>query len=212
MLILSIAVIIIGVVILPDALLLMTWRGPVEGEHMQAQAQTLTQGQAQGQSHYSGKGGITAIDRVMAELRASGAHRNFSCQTCHHSPFANFDFHIECLDCHGHTGNISGHWTQPECQNCSICHWRCGNNITAYKDFVSVDINGGHEALIRAAEANTQLSGANEACIACHTGVNVSVSVPKTRYLALQANMEQVSDFDFKPEPGSGSTPLHLYP
>jgi len=104
-----------------------------------------------------------AYEGVMAEIQVSGAHRSFSCDTCHHSPLADFEFNVECMDCHGDTGTISGHWTYPECRNCSICHWVGGSNISSYKDFISAggfgmnatpfDIAGmaGHEEFVLAA-------------------------------------------------------------
>ena len=138
-------------------------------------------------------------------FQVSGAHRNFSCDTCHHSPIADFDFHVECMDCHGDTGNISGHWKTPECRNCSICHWIGGSDIASYKDFISAGGFGmnttpfdvgkmaGHKDLILWAEANPQMAGANEACVACHTNVSVSYTMPKRKYMSFEARMGNVA-------------------
>jgi hypothetical protein len=126
----------------------------------------------------------STYSEVMEEIIVGGAHLKFSCDTCHHSPIANFDFHVECMDCHGDSGNIDGHWGYTECENCSICHLIGG--ISRYTDFISAggfDMNttpfdigkmAAHEGLIRAAMDNPQMAGANEACVACHTGVNVT--------------------------------------
>ena len=142
---------------------------------------------------------------VMSELWVGGAHRNFSCEDCHHSPIADFDFHVECMDCHGDTGNISGHWNAPECRNCSICHWMVGKDIGNYTDFISAGGFGmnttpfdvgrmaGHKDLILWAEANPQMAGANEACVACHTNVSVSYTMPKRKYMSFEAGMGNVA-------------------
>ena len=136
---------------------------------------------------------------LMEEIIVGGAHLKFSCDTCHHSPIANFEFHVECMDCHGDSGNIYGHWSYSECQNCSICHLIGG--ICSYTDFISAggfgmnttpfDIGGmaAHEDLIRAAMDNPQMAGANEACVACHTGVNVTdvnvnIEIEKEEYMS----------------------------
>lgn len=137
--------------------------------------------------------------KIMAELWVGGAHRNFSCDTCHNSPIANFEFHVECMDCHGDTGNISGHWKTPECRNCSICHWIGGSDIGNYSDFISAGGFGmnassfdvgkmaGHEDLILWAEQSDSMAGANEACIACHTNVTVNFTMPKKEYMSFDA-------------------------
>ncbi len=142
---------------------------------------------------------------LMEELRVGGAHLNFSCKDCHHSPIADFDFHVECMDCHGDTGNISGHWKTPECRNCSICHWIGGTNISSYKDFISAGGFGmnttpfdvgemaGHKDLIRWAEQNPQMAGANEACVACHTNITVQYTMPKREYMHFEADMGNVT-------------------
>lgn len=51
---------------------------------------------------------------IMAEIQVSGGHRNFSCDTCHNSPITETvgssgygSNPIECMDCHGDTGNIT---------------------------------------------------------------------------------------------------------
>ncbi len=151
--------------------------------------------------------GTTA--EVMAEIQVSSAHRNFSCDTCHYSPLADFDFQVECMDCHGDTGNISGHWEYSECRNCSLCHWSAGGDITNYTDFISAGGFGmnatpfdagekeSHTDFILAAMNNPQMAGANEACIACHTDVNVSVTLPKRKYMSFKVDMDDnaVSSF-----------------
>jgi len=145
------------------------------------------------------------MEQVMAELMASGAHGEFSCDTCHNSPLTDFGVKVECMDCHGDTGNISGHWTFQECRNCTECHH--DTNISSYNDFISAggfgrdatefDVGGmaGHQGLIREAEMNTQMTGANEACFACHTGINVSVSIPKSKSMSFNAGTKDGGDF-----------------
>lgn len=145
---------------------------------------------------------------IMEEIIVSGAHQKFSCDTCHHSPIANFDFHVECMDCHGDTGNISGHWGYIECRNCSICHLIDG--ISRYTDFISAggfgmnttpfDIGGmaAHEKLIRAAMDNPLMAGANEACVACHTEVNVTdvhvnIEFDKSEYMSFDVDKGEVT-------------------
>lgn len=151
---------------------------------------------------------------VMGEILVGNAHLNFSCATCHHSPIADYDFHVECMDCHGDTGNISGHWETPECRDCSICHWSGGSDIASYTDFISAggfgmnttpfDVGGmaGHEGLIAVAMNDTTLAGANEACLACHTDVDLSnVSIDMSTflenktYMGFDAGRGNVSNF-----------------
>jgi hypothetical protein len=148
---------------------------------------------------------------VMDEIRVRGAHLKFSCGTCHHSPIANFEFHVECMDCHGNTGNIDGHWGYTECENCSICHLI--GSISRYTDFISAggfgmnttpfDIGGmaAHEDLIRAAMENPQMAGANEACVACHTevvakDVNVNTELKKEEYMNFDVDKGEVITFN----------------
>jgi len=145
------------------------------------------------------------MEQVMAELMASDAHGEFSCDTCHNSPLTDFTFNVECMDCHGDTGNISDHWTFQECRNCTECHH--DTNISSYNDFIlaggfgrdatEFDVGGmaGHQDLIREAEGNPQMAGANEACFACHTGINVSVSIPKSKSMSFNAGTKDDGDF-----------------
>ena len=150
----------------------------------------------------------STYSEVMEEIIVGGAHLKFSCDTCHHSPIANFEFHVECMDCHGDTGNIDGHWGYTECRNCSICHLIGG--ISRYTDFISAggfDMNttpfdtGGmaaHEDLIRAAMDNPKMAGANEACVACHTevnvtDVNVNIEIEKKEYMSFDVDNGEVT-------------------
>ena len=152
--------------------------------------------------------------KIMEEIWVGGAHLNFSCATCHHTPIADYDFHVECMDCHGATGNISGHWETPECRDCTICHWSGGSDIASYFDFISAGGFGlnttqfdvgemaGHKGLIAVAMNNTTLAGANEACLACHTDVdlgNVSIDMStffeNKTYMGFDAGMGNVSNF-----------------
>jgi len=145
------------------------------------------------------------MEQVMAELMASDAHGEFSCDTCHNLPLTDFAVNVECMDCHGDTGNISGHWISQECRNCTECHH--DTNISSYNVFISAggfgrdatefDAGGmaGHQGLIREAERNTQMTGANEACFACHTDINVSVSIPKSKSMSFNAGTKDDGDF-----------------
>ena len=151
---------------------------------------------------------------VMEEMLMGNAHRNFTCATCHHSPIADYDFHVECMDCHGATGTISGHWETTECQDCRVCHWNSGTDIASYFDFISAGGFGlnttqfdvgemaGHKGLIAVAMNNTTLAGANEACLACHTAIelsNVSIDMStffeNKTYMGFDAGMGNVSNF-----------------
>jgi len=130
---------------------------------------------------------------VMEEIIVGGAHQKFSCDTCHHSPIANFEFHVECMDCHGDSGNIYCHWSYSECQNC-ISAGGFGMNTTPF------DIGGmaAHEDLIRVAMDNPQMAGANEACVACHTGVNVTdvnvnIEIEKEEYMSFDVGLGEVT-------------------
>ena len=80
-------------------------------------------------------------------------------------------------------------------------------NISSYNDFISAggfgrdatefDVggmavkNGGICSLRRA----SPMTGANEACFACHTGINVSVSIPKSKSMSFNAGTKDDGDF-----------------
>ena len=134
-------------------------------------------------------------EEMMSKILAIGPHHNFPCRFCHNSPFSNFTFRVECMDCHGATGNISGHWTYPLYQNnCTICHYNY--DIGNYTDFISAggfgmnatpsDIGtmAAHREFVLAAIASEDMEGANEACIACHTPENVSITWIKPEYMS----------------------------
>ncbi|MFZ2070708.1 MAG: hypothetical protein WAV32_03730 [Halobacteriota archaeon] len=198
---LAIMVTAVGVLILPDAVLLIAEQ---TGEHRVPIPPAVCEALS-ATNHVSDARYEIYSAQVAAELRVSAAHRSLSCDDCHRSPLNDFEFHVECLDCHGDTGNISGHWTYQECRNCSKCHH--GSNISSYKGFLAAggfDLNAtafeiermeGHGGLIRAAMENPQMVGANEACIACHTQVKVNISQPKHRYMSLKVSTEHVVDF-----------------
>lgn len=59
------------------------------------------------------------------------------------------------------------------------------------------DVGGleSHTDFILAAMNNPQMAGANEACIACHTDANVSVTLPKRKYMTFKAGMDNASSF-----------------
>ena len=40
-------------------------------------------------------------EEMMTKILAIGPHHNFPCRFCHYSPFSNFTFRVECMDCHG---------------------------------------------------------------------------------------------------------------
>jgi len=205
----------VGVLILPNAVLLIH-EGVKEGNPIPTPA--VSEDLSLTNTSLSERYG-EYMEQVMAELQASSAHGDFTCDTCHNSPLSNFEFNVECMDCHGDTGNISSHWTYPECRNCTECHH--GGNISDYKDFISAggfgldatefDIGGmtGHEGLIREALENPQMAGANEACFACHTNVNVSVSIPKRKSMSFNAATE--NDGDFSARGGQGGSEGKLF-
>ncbi|MCD6387055.1 MAG: hypothetical protein J7L30_01875 [Methanophagales archaeon] len=133
-------------------------------------------------------------EEMMTKILAIGPHHNFPCRFCHYSPFSNFTFRVECMDCHG-AGNISGHWTYPLYQNnCTICHYNY--DIGNYTDFISAggfglnatpeDIGNmaSHLEFVLAAMNSSDMEGANEACIACHTPENVSITWIKPEYMS----------------------------
>ena len=191
----------VGVLILPHAVLVMQ---EAEKEELPVPAPAASGELSRANSSLSERYD-EFMEQVMAELMASDAHGEFSCDTCHNSPLTDFAFNVECMDCHGDTGNVSGHWIFQECRNCTECHH--DTNISSYKDFISAggfgrdatefDVGGmtGHQGLIREAERNTQMTGANEACFACHTGINVSVSIPKSKSMSFNAGTKDDGDF-----------------
>ncbi len=190
----------VGVLILPHAVLVMQ-----EAEKEELPPAPAASGVSSSANSSLSERYGEFMEQVMAELMASDAHGEFSCDTCHNSPLTDFAVNVECMDCHGDTGNISGHWIFQECRNCTECHH--DTNISSYNDFISAggfgrdatefDVGGmaGHQSLIREAERNPQMTGANEACFACHTGINVSVSIPKSKYMSFNAGTKDGGDF-----------------
>lgn len=191
----------VGVLILPNAVWVMQ---EAEKEELSVPAPTASGGSSSVNLSFAEQYG-EFMEQVMAELMASDAHGEFSCETCHNSPLTDFAVNVECMDCHGDTGNISDHWIFQECRNCTECHH--DTNISSYNDFISAggfgrdatefDVGGmaGHQSLIREAERNSQMTGANEACFACHTGINVSVSIPKSKSMSFNAGTKDDDDF-----------------
>jgi len=197
----TVIVVAVGIVILPNFVL------HIEEEWKEIPAPTPATGEELPATPIPGVQYQGTAAGVMEEIQVGSAHRNFSCDTCHYSPLADFDFHVECMDCHGDTGNISGHWEYLECMNCSLCHWSDARDINNYTDFISAggfgmnatpfDVGGleSHTDFILAAMNNPQMAGANEACIACHTDANVSVTLPKRKYMTFKAGMDNASSF-----------------
>ena len=193
MAILSIGVIALGVFALPSMISILLKGGPA----IPAQTPTPTPAVTPPTT-------APPEEEIMLKILAIGPHHNFPCRFCHHSPFSNFTFRVECMDCHGATGNISGHWTYPLYQNnCTICHYYSigGNYTDYYKDFISAggfgmnatpsDIGtmAAHREFVLAAIASEDMEGANEACIACHTPENVSITWIKPEYMSFDVGL-----------------------
>ena len=189
---LSVGVVALGVFALPSMVSMF-----LEGFQMPAEtpSPTVTPTTAPPQPFQKMPEGINiSEEEMMTKILAIGPHHNFPCRFCHYSPFSNFTFRVECMDCHG-AGNISGHWTYPLYQNnCTICHYNY--DIGNYTDFISAggfglnatpeDIGNmaSHIEFVLAAMNSPDMEGANEACIACHTPENVSITWIKPEYMS----------------------------
>jgi hypothetical protein len=100
---------------------------------------------------------------------------------------------IECMHCHGIYRDFGkwNHWNDPEYSVCTKCHWSGG-----YIDFISAGgfgiedpanpgfnttpndtgKNAAHKKFVLDAINDTTMSGANEACLACHTMIGVKIN------------------------------------
>ena len=193
MAILSIGVIALGVFALPSMISILLKGGPA----IPAQTPTPTPAATPPTT-------APPEEEMMTKILAIGPHHNFPCKFCHNSPFSNFTFRVECMDCHG-AGNISGHWTYPLYQNnCTICHYNY--DIGNYTDFISAggfglnatpeDIGNmaSHIEFVLAAMNSSDMEGANEACIACHTPENVSITWIKSEYMSFDVEFGDEED------------------
>jgi hypothetical protein len=109
---------------------------------------------------------------------------------------------IECMHCHGIWKDAGGggwnHFGDPMYSDCNKCHWSGG-----YPDFISAGgfgiedpanlghnttdtdtgVNAAHKKFVLDAIEDNTMSGANEACLACHTMIGVKINWTHARVL-----------------------------
>ena len=94
---------------------------------------------------------------------------------------------VECMDCHDGAGDKgTNHWSDREyVGRCGVCHtpgwWYDATKISA-GGFGLTSVpgdtgsNAAHKTFVLNAINNTDMEGANEACIACHTHIAVKIN------------------------------------
>jgi hypothetical protein len=83
----------------------------------------------------------------------TGTHGNWSWETSQNSVHAAFS--VECLDCHGNSTSSDD-----------------PNAVDVADEFNATSIEA-HKPLYDEAVSDNMMEGANEACIACHTGITI---------------------------------------
>ena len=155
---------------------------------------------------------------VYSELSGSQVHSSVECEACHilaetnkgAKVGGNEDIHAAaspaCLDCHDGSlkgGNAVWHkfYKQPiTTEQCGDCH--DANMQTNFTNATSIlyGANESHTEFASNAGNATLLKGANEACVGCHTHVNVDSVWQKPTNLSFNASVSSegvwnVTDF-----------------
>ena len=151
---------------------------------------------------------------VYSELSGSDVHSSVRCEDCHVIALmykgakvgGNEDIHAAatpaCLDCHdGKLGKDQWHsFTENFTSHCVDCH---GSPVTYNIDnatSILYGANESHKKFAFDASNATLLKGANEACVGCHTHVNVDSVWQKPTNLSFKASVSSegvwnVTDF-----------------
>jgi len=172
---LLVAIVAIGVIILPETLALFA------GQH-NWYAIDQANGIATGNYGVPCSKCHADVQTQIDNMESGGAHKTgTTCEECHI---------ISVLDSGGVVGgdgNIHAA-TTPACMDCHDGSW--AGAPAAYSI-----INGSKEAhrdFINSSVADTLMEGANEACIACHTHVAVTITWNKPKTLSFTANSSNV--------------------
>ena len=111
---------------------------------------------------------------------------------------------IECMDCHGINDAGSGypdHTDYPEYDtsydNCDKCHWDTVLDFEISAGGFGLDVedgdtgeNAAHKKFVLDAIDDDTMSGANEACIACHTMIAVKLNWTHARSLEFDVGLD----------------------
>ncbi|MBC8521530.1 MAG: hypothetical protein ISS94_01510 [Candidatus Syntrophoarchaeum sp.] len=150
---------------------------------------------------------------------ANGVHRDLTCAMCHRAPFTGYTYArghyyigsteyaptpgeeahaastVACMDCHGGTGDGgTNHWSDREyAGKCSKCHGpydlTAGGFGLTPRSYDS-GTKAAHKTFVLNAINNTDMEGANEACIACHTHIAVKINWTHRYSLEFNASFE----------------------
>lgn len=151
---------------------------------------------------------------VYSELSGSQVHSSVRCEDCHilaeinkgAKVGGNQDIHAAaspaCLDCHD--GSLKAaqwhNFTDDDPLVCANCH--VDGALPTFGNATSIlyGANESHIEFASNASSATLLKGANEACVGCHTHVNVEIVWQKPTNLSFKASVSSmgvwnVSDF-----------------
>ncbi len=150
---------------------------------------------------------------VYAELSGSDVHSQVRCEDCHVLALTfkgakvggNVDIHAAaapaCLDCHdGKLTSAQWHnFTEPPL-TCADCHVDAAKPTFGNATSILYGANESHTEFASNASSAALLKGANEACVGCHTHVNVEIVWQKPTNLSFNASVSphgvwNVTDF-----------------
>ena len=118
---------------------------------------------------------------------------------------------IECMDCHGinevKEAGYPDHEDYPEysadLQTCKKCHWNEISGFDISAGGLGLDVsyddigeNAAHKKFVLDAINDTTMSGANEACLACHTMIGVKITWTHRRSLEFDIGLDEPATLD----------------
>lgn len=131
-------------------------------------------------------------------------HSDMSCANCHTINMVENGAHAAtlplCINCHNGNMTPNGQIKAHELgimTNCVKCHdgqstqMQTGLNIQTE----ITNPSEAHRGFITDANNNTMMQGSNEACIGCHTAVNVNITWNKPTTMKITVNSNGVSNF-----------------
>jgi hypothetical protein len=151
---------------------------------------------------------------VYSELSGSDVHSSVRCDDCHILALTNKGAKVggnenihaaaapACLDCHdGKLTSTQWHsFTGKDPLICADCH--VGGALPTFANATSIlyGANESHTEFASNASSAMLLKGANEACVGCHTHVNVDITWQKPTNLSFNASVSpqgvwNVTDF-----------------
>jgi len=140
------------------------------------------------------------VQQQMLAMNSVGAHSNMAttCEECHI---------VSVLDTTGNVGggDVAGAnihaATAPECMDCHDGSFTGAPRAYTIKN----GTQEAHKDFIASAELNDLMEGANEACVACHTHVAVTITWDKPTDLSFNANSSNIGVWTVSNFQSSGS-------